>query len=256
MQAQPTSNAAPKEPANNKRVREEKNRQFANDGSYESVQRLLLNIAARCFSRAQAMGIGMTLDDVLQEMNLTYVMAKERWNPDGGALFSTYLTTACYYNFNDRIRRAETERRHLGLVNLTDMKKSNGAGDDMDDCDLMELHDVGDQEHYNVVHLYGNNLIEGAISGDMEAPMNADPAVLHEQMQGILMDQALASEKLRNLTEPAKRVVAELLLSARNRQDQNAKLPKLGSILKAKGLSEAESRRVRREIVAAFGVKV
>ncbi len=238
-----------------RRERLETNKKFANDGSYKSVEALLYKVAYRCFARVQAMGIGMTFDDVMQEMNLSYVMAKEQWNPERGVLFSTYLTTACYRNFNERIRRAEVERRNLGLVNFTDMQPRAGGHGDDDEMDMLEHIDVECDAQMQVSHFYGDNLIEGATT-ELEAPMSADPARLCESLQEQQQRQEHARAALSNLTENAKKVVADLLLAARSRTDGNEKLPKFSQLLKDKGFGPAEVKRIRSEVIAAFGVKI
>jgi DNA-directed RNA polymerase specialized sigma24 family protein len=241
-------------PSRAPRVREEKNKKFANDGSYASVENLLRKVAYRCFARVQAMGgIGMTFDDVFQEMNISYLMALKTWTPDGGALFSTYLTTSCYRNFNERIRRSEVERRNLGLVNLSDMRRSDPA--DGDDLDLMEIMNNEDAVHFSIVHLYGDNLIEGGTNCEILAAANCDPAELIEHVQEAHLTSARTKESLGNLTQTAKLVVADLLRAARTR-DGDSKLPKFSALLRGRGFSEQECKRIRREVVSAFGVRV
>lgn len=235
------------------RQREERNKKFANDGSYESVANLLRKVAYRCFARVQAMGIGMTYDDVLQEMNVSYLMAQRTWTPEGGALFSTYLTTSCYRNFNERIRRAEVERRNLGLINLSDMRRKDSVEDD--DLDVMEVMSSEDSPQFSVVHLYGDNLIEGGTNFEILAAKNCDPAELIEHVQESRLASKKTSEDLSGLTQAAKLVVADLLLAARTRED-DAKLPKFSAIMRARGFSEQECKRIRREVIAIFGVRV
>lgn len=234
--------------------RSESNKKFANDGSYKSVENLLYKVAYRCFGRVQAMGVGMTFDDVLQEMNLSYVIAREQWDSERGVLFSTYLTTACYRNFNERIRRAEVERRNLGLVNFTDMRPRGCAGDD-DGLDILESIDIEQDASLQVGQFYGDNFIEGNTQ-ELEAPMSADPQRLHEAMESAWMQQAQAKVALRNLTDNAKLVVVDLLTAAKGVKDSTERLPRFSALLKDKGFSPAEIRRVRKELSSAFGVKV
>lgn len=236
-----------------RREREEANKSFANDGSFDSVDRLLWKLATRCFARAQAMGLGMTFDDVRQEMNVSYLLAKNTWSPERGVLFSTYMTTCCYRNFNDLMRRAGLERKHLGMVNMTDMKPRSNQSDS-DDYDAMEYMD-GDVE-LNVVGLYGDLLLEGSISGELEAPMSADPAVLREEMHEALERRAESIAKLETMTSNAKSVLLELFRAFSRREDCNDRLPRFGQLLQARGYTKYECTRIRKEIANAFGVKV
>lgn len=246
MQAEQTTIAKPR------RKREEANKSFANDGSFDSVDRLLWKLATRCFARAQAMGLGMTFDDVRQEMNVSYLLAKNTWSPERGVLFSTYMTTCCYRNFNELMRRAGMERKHLGMVNMTDMKPRSDQGDD--DYDVMEYMDTGVE--LNVVGLYGDLLLEGSISGELEAPMNADPAVLREEAHDALERRAASIAKLEVMTSNAKSVLLELFRAFHRREDCNDRLPRFGQLLQARGYSKYECTRIRKEIANAFGVKV
>lgn len=234
--------------------RAEKNKQFANDGSFESVDKLLAKVAAKCFARVQAMGLGMTFDDVRQEMNVSYVMAKKLWDSERGILFSTYLTTACYRNFNDRIRKAETVRRHLGLVNMTDMRPVNAESDE--DVDMSAYFERRELDTFQCIpNLYGDSEIEGSfsVSGQV-APMDTDPSVYLEEVQ----ECAVAKERARNaltcLTPNAKAIVSDLLMAAKVRQD-GERLPSLRSLFESHNLPEREARRIRKELSVAFGAK-
>lgn len=235
-------------------VRAEKNRMYANDGSFESVDRLLAKIAIKCFARVQAMNLGMTYDDVRQEMNVSYLMAKKLWEPGRGVLFSTYLTTACYRNFNDRIRKAETERRHLGLVNMTDMRPVDAHDDDGDAFDYIGRSDA--DTYLQVTQMYGNDLIDGGCAVDKEmAPMNSDPSIFLEEVQEFTLAKESAKNALSNLTPKAKAIVHDLLTAAKVRQ-AGEKLPTLRKLFTQHNLPEAEMKRIRQELAAAFGAKM
>jgi hypothetical protein len=99
-----------------RRTREAKNAKFANDGSYKSVEALLQKIAGQCYARAEKLGLGLDFDDVLQTMNLAYCKAKAKWNPEGGALFSTYCQTVCFNTFNASIEREVNDITTMGLI--------------------------------------------------------------------------------------------------------------------------------------------
>lgn len=235
--------------------RAEKNKRFANDGSFESVDRLLAKLAIKCFARVQAMGLGMTIEDVRQEMNMSYVMAKKLWEPDRGILFATYLTTACYRNFGDRIRKAELERRHLGLVNMTDMRPVHMHDDeDMDPSEYLDNSDTDTYHH--VTQIFGNELIDGGfMQGKQEAPLNADPSVFLEELQEYDMAKEKARNALTSLTPKAKEIVVELLTAARTRE-AGKKLPALRTIFMNRKTPHTEAQRIRKELAAAFGARL
>lgn len=233
-----------------------KNDKFANDGSYESVKGLVMTAAIKCFRRVEAFGLGMTIDDVRQEMYISYMQALKKWDPSRGILFSTYLTTALYRNFNEVIRRAEVERRNLGLVNMTDMRRTNSGSDMSDDeCDLMGV--FGPDPEIEVNLEYGSNEISGKLLTP-EAPMHSDPSVYMEVVQEAHILRQQTHDKLGSMTDNAKAVISRLLMAdhARTCDDKEQPLPKLTAILREAGHSEKECRRIRKEIIAAFGVRV
>ena len=105
-------------------------RRFANDGSYESIERQLKGLALKFFGRVMAIGIAMSLEDVEQELSIAYVKAKAAWKPDGGARFTTYFQTVACRHFNACILKEETERAHLGMGSVSALTDKWGMGDD------------------------------------------------------------------------------------------------------------------------------
>lgn len=236
---QATTTKAPRE-------RREENLKFANDGSYASVELLLKKLAHKCFKRVQAMGLGMDLDDVMQEMNLSYVRALRTWNPEGGALFNTYLTTACLNNFNDRVRKPINARRELGLVNMSDMVYMEGGNND-GDYDPHERIDMEDTGQLSVAGaLFEGFGLEGTTNqADARAPMNADPAFIAEHRQNVRSGMAA-------LSPSARAMVVELLRATHAGED----LPRFTELATKNQITPAELRRIKVELSKTFGVKV
>lgn len=107
-------------------------RKYANDGSYESIERQLEGLATKFFARAAAIGIAMDRDDVVQELRIAYLKSKSSWKPDGGARFSTYFQTCACRHFNDRISKEENERAKLGMGSMSALADKWGEeGDDV-----------------------------------------------------------------------------------------------------------------------------
>jgi DNA-directed RNA polymerase specialized sigma24 family protein len=222
---------------------------FANDGSYESVERTLMKLAHKCYARVRAMGLGMDYDDVLQEMNLTYVRALALWKPDKGAKFNSYLTTACLNNFNERIRRPARDRSMLGLVNMTDMRRTgHGEGDDFDyEIDHMERHDFEDARTLSVDALMFEGLnLEGS-TGEAEAG-----APLHSNPEAIIEHRQQVREAMARLTPTARGMVVEMLRAAHAGED----IPRITEVAAKSQVSAAELRRIRIELARSFGVSV
>lgn len=231
----------------------EENQKFANDASYESVRRLLAKLAGKCFMRVQAMGgLGMTLDDVMQEMNLSYLQARDNWKPDQGTKFSSYLVNCCYWNFNGRISRREKERRLIGMVNMTDMRPAGSAHSDDDEQDLMEVYGNDCTEISVTLLVPGMNnqmeLIEGGANvEEAQAHMGVNPELLLEQRQ--VAKQNLL--EIPHLTKDARAFALKLLSAANKGED----LPTIRAFAAERGLGPTSVRRLRVELSTKFGVK-
>lgn len=234
-------------------TRSEANKKFANDGSFESVDRMLQKLAFKCFARVQALGLGMTLDDVRQEMNVSYVQARKLWEPDRGVLFVSYMTTACYRNFNERIRKAELERRNLGLVNFSDMSRRQPDGQESDCLEYTDLSETSD--YMQITQMMGNELISGSCApGALEAPISSDPSIFLEEVQEFYSAKNNAKIALANLTPKAKQVIIDLLCAERDREE-GKRLPSLRSLFVKRSATQAEIKRIRAELARAFKVK-
>lgn len=236
---QATTTKAPRE-------RREENLKFANDGSYASVELLLKKLAHKCYKRVQAMGLGMDIDDVMQEMNLSYVRALRTWNPEGGALFNTYLTTACLNNFNDRVRKPINERRELGMVNMSDMVHK-GDRDDDGDYDPLERLDMEDSGQISINSaMFDGFGLEGSTSQTQaHAPMGANPAFIAEHRQNVRSGMGA-------LSQSARAMVVELLRATHAGED----LPRFTELATKNQITPAELRRIKVELSKTFGVKV
>jgi DNA-directed RNA polymerase specialized sigma24 family protein len=222
------------------------NESFANDGSYESVALLIKKLAFKCFRRAHSMGLGMTLDDVTQEMNLTYVLCLKQWKPDGGAMFTSYLTGACLNNFNAAVRKPIAERRELGMVNMSDMVRVGSSADDSD-MDSFERIDAQDCQTIAISSaMFSGFGLEGQNDGSPEqTPFSADPAWIIEHRQEVRQGMA-------NLSPRAKTVVVDLLRELHSGQH----IPRLSLIAKRREIGEAELRRIKAELSKNFGVTI
>lgn len=195
----------------------ENTERFANDGSLESVEGMLRKLAAKCFARVSAMGLGMDYDDVLQEMRLSYVKAKATWNPNKEVngrktLFVTYCQTACQNNFNIAIKKMERERREFGMFSYDAIQDDDGE------------------------------LITGGV--DMVGEDNVRPEYDLERRQA--MNAAFS-----RLSPSARRLVTELLrYEAMDLKTE----PRLGDIARMCQITGEELRRVKLEILKVYGV--
>lgn len=207
-----------------KLTRQARNQRFANDGSYESVRLQLQKLAAKAYARVSGMGLSLTFDDCLQEMNLSYVQARSKWNPERGVLFSTYCQTVCVNNFNSRIEKEERERRVLGMESYN---VGLPGGDDDESDDYLAT---------KVEKLYGENL----------------PTVESRQEARERLDAV--RERLRCLSPNARRLVSALM-AAEVKDPGYRPPPRLNELVAQMGLSPAELRDVKHEILAIYEVR-
>lgn len=221
-------------------------RAFANDGSYESVRLQLHRLAMKCLGRLQAQGVtAFTFDDVLQEMNLTYVKARSKWNPDAGVRFITYLTTACYNNFNDRVKKSVDERANLGMINFSDMQRVDVDADD--DYDVLERHDRADSAPWltpsddNLSMDAYMHRLDGA-GGLCESP-EAGLEQRQEMREAVRLNMA-------KLTPKAQELMVALMRGAHS----EGEVPKLSQIARAGGIPRQELARIKEELATTLGV--
>jgi DNA-directed RNA polymerase specialized sigma24 family protein len=211
---------------------------FANDGSLESVERQLHKLAIKFNARVQGMGLSMTFDDVLQEVHVSYVLARAKWNPEGGARFSTYCQTAATNNFNERIARMARERRVLGMVPTSQLLQDT----DMSDSDARS-HTSGLVNYEPERH-----------PGDPE--VKAHPEDSHEERQGDSPEMALQRKqerdaRVRGLSKNARQLVKKLIVAS----ERSSAPPSLRQIAADMNLDPVEMRRMKVEILSTFGVK-
>lgn len=215
----------------------QENAKFANDGSLESVDLLLRKQAIKCFARVQALGLGMDYSDVLQEMYVSYVKARKSWSPEGGAMFSTYVTRACWNNFNNAIKKMELQRT-IGKIEPGEQG--------------IALTDDGQVKHQRVFGMVSEcefDMMEEegyvAYLDTAEGPGSDSPSYRLEQSQEML-------RKLATLSLSAKRLVAALLSVENNPNVQVTSLTKLALVANLRG---DELKRVKLEIINTYGVK-
>lgn len=194
-----------------------KNEKFANDASFESVDAMLQGLAIKCFRRVDKLGLSMTMDDVRQELNLHYLKAKEKWNPEKGVLFSSYCYRVCLNNFNNAIERQEIERTQFGMVSYEDVRPSHFGGEDHDPMEFFE-------------------------SGDAEMSTE-DKLVAREAF----------TERMRSLSAGARKLALALLNDERNAN--GAPPAKLRELAASVGLQGDELRQVKQEILNKFGIR-
>jgi len=80
---------------------------------WESIERLIYKIANQVFFKrvmAAHLQHRVTLEDLVQEGALTWIVCMEQFDPNAGAKFSTYLAQATYQNINRAVDRLGNQR--------------------------------------------------------------------------------------------------------------------------------------------------
>ena len=82
--------------------------------SYPEVERLVKQCASKGYRRLLAAGCSVDFDDVVGEMNVSYVLASQKFDPTRGIEFTTYLVRTIWQNFN-HWADGMCEERHVSL---------------------------------------------------------------------------------------------------------------------------------------------
>lgn len=227
-------------------VRQEKNEKFANDGSLASVDMLLRTLAGKCFKRVEAMGLGMEFSDVLQEMYVSYIKAKSKWNAQKaeGAMFATYCTVVCYHNFNHAIARMEKQRT-LGKIEPTHPGAVLWTEENAPTKEL--IGKVRFQRQFGVVseceYTLEDNSGASSYMDTQPGPESESPDYRLEKSQE--MRATLAS-----LSAGGRKLISAIL----THQSVSSDPLRLRTVAKSVGLEGAELKQVKQEILKTYGV--
>lgn len=192
-------------------------RKYANDGSYESVQAMLVKQATVFYPRVMALRLPMEFEDVLGILNEAYVKARKAWNPEK-AQFNTYCYRVAQNHFNKSIERMVLDRQHLGLSSIDDQAQG---------------HD--DEEAGDGYSRYLSQEDEGS-----------DPLQRMETLESV-------KERLARLSAPTRTLVAVLI---RGEQSQEGPPVSLRQAARNLGLSQEQIAAVQVEITRVFGVTI
>lgn len=218
------------------RMREEKNLKYANDGSLESVDAALRKMANKFYCRVEAVGIGMTLEDVYQELCLGYVQARAAWNPQGGALFATYCITVCQNNFNAAVKKMERQRT-IGKILPTE------KGVQLDESGQVKF-----QRPFGMVlecEMTGDD-DDDAFTSFVEAMPASDTSCPEYRLERAGAMRA----NFDSVSPEARKLIGKLLQTDRHSDEK----PRLAQLAREVGLEGRELRRVKLEILGKFGV--
>lgn len=121
---------------------------------WESIERLIYKIANQVHTRVKAAGLQsrIGLDDLVQEGATTWVLSMEKFKPEFGFAFSTYLTRSVYTNLNRYVSKHGNIKgeQTYGYVSLNETigESTSEMGDLMPDettpsaGDLIDLQDT------------------------------------------------------------------------------------------------------------------
>lgn len=99
------------------------NRAFSTN--FEDHNGLLHKFTKSGFGRLRGMDIDIDYEDVFQENCVSFVRAKQTYNPEAGISFSAYMGRAVWNNFNKLAEKLERERDELGMVSVEELTETD-----------------------------------------------------------------------------------------------------------------------------------
>jgi len=121
---------------------------------WESIERLVYKIANQVFyNRVLAAHLQhrISLDDLVQEGALTWMICMEQFDPEAGAKFSTYLAQATYQNLNRFVDRFGN-RRSGESQSFTSLDAPSGPDSETELHQFIEGDQWEDGEAMCIVH--------------------------------------------------------------------------------------------------------
>lgn len=92
---------------------------------FHKHERLIGKFARKGHSRLLGVGVVIEFEDVFQEMCVAFVKAADKFNPDLGFQFSTYLGRAVLMEFNKFADRLIAERMELGMHSVDEIERDD-----------------------------------------------------------------------------------------------------------------------------------
>lgn len=95
-------------------------------GDYERYRLLIHKIAKKQYGISMGLGLGETYEDIFQNVVISFMLAKEKFDPDYGFKFSTYATSAAENNFISDVEKLKLKVCfHLEDIKGDDDEKSS-----------------------------------------------------------------------------------------------------------------------------------
>lgn len=95
--------------------------------SFKDHAGLLHRFAKGGYARLMNAGVSIDYEDVFQEMCVGYVKAAEKYKPDSGINFSTYMGRAVINNFNKYAEKELNTHFRLGLISVQALEIEDGS---------------------------------------------------------------------------------------------------------------------------------
>jgi hypothetical protein len=206
---------------------------------YEDHTGLLYKFALMFHGRLQGAGItAMEFEDVRSELNVTYVKALKKYDPEKGITFTAYLGRACINDFNKVAERLELEQ--FGRINAWAARKSRPAAtNEPERCKPIDLEDK--TRHYGLGLISTQSLIEDNVqkSSSLES----------------FDDEALTSEAAFDLKRKVKEFCHDETLSAPTRlYVMSIMTPEVMMKPKIKAVIEGNRESIAKELRTRYGV--
>ena len=111
---------------------------------YQDNVLLVHSIANKCHRRLKAAGVTMDYEDIFQELSFVYIKAKQYYNVQNGAKFSSYFVTAAYNHFNKIGEKLIAEKIDFGVTSESDF--SNDLKEEFNILEMIASEDQTPEE--------------------------------------------------------------------------------------------------------------
>lgn len=207
----------------------EKGKGFSTE--YEDHQGLIRMLAQKCWGRMQAANTPVEVEDIIQQMSLTYVKCLETFKPENGVTFTAYFGRSCINNFNKWAEKQIAEQTTLGLVRFEEL-----SGED-------------EGSSYDFIDHEGSE------------SMNPETILMRKQeaARGIRDLSPTHRAIVRELLEPSEALMALFEADNRARETRGAnpkKEPTFAFVCNALNMSRADIANAREAFDGRFGVRI
>jgi DNA-directed RNA polymerase specialized sigma24 family protein len=154
---------------------------------HRASERMIKKFGHQVLRRVRALGAnGVSLEDVEQELWIAWCVAADKWSPDGGCSFATYLTTGMRRHANrwilDNFERFHDQTTALSLDSGGPM--SRAGTDEMDSV----LGDIVPDQHMQAEELVIRASVRRAVMADLSLPARQMLNILENPPDEVMLE--------------------------------------------------------------------